>query len=257
MADPSLPQFQELTAPPGWRTAEFISDLHLQDTDPATFEAWRRYMAGTHADAVFILGDLFEAWPGDDAADEPGFDAQCAKVLKDTAAQRTVFFMHGNRDFIVGLKLLDQCGVKLLGDPVVFVFAGRRWLLSHGDLLCTEDTEYLRFRAEVRDPKWQQVALSRPLAERRAMARVLRERSEARQRSGLPYADVDESLAVEWLHAAGAGTLVHGHTHKPKDHEMADGKRRIVLSDWDALATPPRLQALRLDAAGAHRIPLA
>ena len=254
MADATLPRFEELAAPPLWRAVDFISDLHLQEAEPATFAAWQRYMAATQADAVFILGDLFEAWPGDDAAGEPGFDADCAAVLRATAAQRPVFFMHGNRDFMVGRALLDRCGVVLLHDPTVLGFAGRRWLLSHGDLLCTGDTDYLRFRGEVRNAQWQQAVLARPLAERRAMARSLRERSEAGQRSGLPYADVDEATALEWLRAADAGTLIHGHTHKPREHALAEGRQRIVLSDWDAGAQPPRLEALRLDAAGARRV---
>lgn len=257
MGEDALPAFAQLQAPPGWRTAEFISDLHLQAGEPPNFDAWRRYMAATRADAVFILGDLFEAWPGDDAAGEPGFDAECAAVLEAAARQRPVFFMHGNRDFMVGPALLQRCGVTGLPDPVVFGFAGQRWLLSHGDLLCTGDTDYLRFRAQVRDPRWQQAMLARPLAQRRAMARTLRDQSQARQRSAAACADVDDGLAVRWLRAADALTLIHGHTHKPADHPLPGGLRRLVLSDWDAAAQPPRLQVLRLDAQGAHRLPLA
>jgi UDP-2,3-diacylglucosamine hydrolase len=253
LAEAAAPSFRELPAPPGWRTAEFISDLHLQASEPATFDAWRRYMAASTADAVFILGDLFEAWPGDDAAFEPGFDADCAGVLRAAAAQRPVFFMHGNRDFLVGRTLLDACGVTLLDDPTVLGFHGQRWLLTHGDLLCTGDQPYLAFRAHVRDPAWQQAVLARPLAERRALARSLREQSAARQLSGDPYADVDEALATKWLQAAGAGTMIHGHTHRPRDHRPAAGLARIVLSDWDAAASPPRAEVLRLDATGAHR----
>ncbi|MBI5277300.1 MAG: UDP-2,3-diacylglucosamine diphosphatase [Burkholderiales bacterium] len=247
----------ELQAPPAWRSVEFISDLHLHPGEPATFDAWRRYMASTRADAVFILGDLFEAWPGDDAAGEPGFDAECAAVLRQTARQRPVFFMHGNRDFLVGRSLLDDCGVTLLEDPTVFGFVGQRWLLTHGDQLCVDDQAYLQFRAQVRDPRWQAATLAKPLAERRALARSLREQSEARQRSGEPYADVDEPLALQWLEAADALTMIHGHTHRPADHVLAGGRTRIVLSDWGATASPPRMQALRVDAAGARRVALA
>jgi UDP-2,3-diacylglucosamine hydrolase len=99
---PALPHFAELQAPASWRTIDFISDLHLQAAEPETFEAWRHYMAHTPADAVFILGDLFEAWVGDDAAGEPGFAADCAAVLHAAAGRMAVFFMHGNRDFLVG-----------------------------------------------------------------------------------------------------------------------------------------------------------
>lgn len=249
-----MPGFAELAAPPHWRTLEFISDLHLQSAEPATFEAWRKYMAGSLADAVFILGDLFEAWPGDDAASQPGFDAECAGVLRAAAQRRPVFFMHGNRDFLVGPRLMQATGMTLLVDPTVLDFGGSRWLLSHGDALCLADTEYLRFRDEVRQPAWQQAFLAKPLAERQAVARGLREQSEARKRGGVPYADVDAQVALAWLAAAGAQTLIHGHTHRPAEHALGEGRRRIVLSDWDAAARPPRMGALRLDAQGAHRI---
>lgn len=248
----TLPRIQELQAPPVWRMVELISDLHLQPAQPANFEAWRRYMAQTDADAVFILGDLFEAWVGDDAVAEPGFDADCAAVLQAAARRRPVFFMHGNRDFLVGDGLLAGCGVTLLPDPTVFGFLGQRWLLTHGDQLCLADTEYMRFREVVRTPAWQQALLAKPLAERRALARAMREQSEARHRTGQTYTDVDATAAVQWLQAADATTLVHGHTHRPADHALPGGLRRIVLSDWDAAAQ--RLEALRIDAAGARRI---
>lgn len=257
MTGAAVPGFAELAAPAHWRTLELVSDLHLQAAEPATFEAWWRYLANTPADAVFILGDLFEAWPGDDAAFEPGFDADCAQVLRAAAQQRPVFFMHGNRDFLVGPRLMEATGMTLLADPTVLDFGGRRWLLSHGDALCLADTDYLRFRDEVRQPAWQQAFLARPLAERQAVARGLREQSEARKRSGVPYADVDVQAASAWLAAAAAQTLIHGHTHRPAEHALGEGRRRIVLSDWDAAARPPRAEALRLDAQGAHRVALA
>src|SRR6187402_1460624 len=164
----ALPRFEELQAAPGWRTVECISDLHLQASEPATFEAWRAYMRTSAADAIFILGDLFEAWIGDDAAAEPGFAADCAAVLRDATQLRPVFFMHGNRDFLVGPGFMQACGTTLLQDPTVLGFAGRRWLLTHGDALCLDDTDYQRFRAQVRAPGWQQAFLARPLAERHA-----------------------------------------------------------------------------------------
>ncbi|WBY01588.1 UDP-2,3-diacylglucosamine diphosphatase [Ramlibacter tataouinensis] len=254
----ALPAFAELAAGAGWRRADLISDLHLHEGEPATFAAWRRFMASTPADAVFILGDLFEAWPGDDVARQPGFAADCAAVLRDAAARRPVFFLHGNRDFLVGEALADSTGMRLLADPTVLSFGPRRWLLSHGDLLCLGDTEYLRFRAQVRAPDWQRDFLARPLAERQAVASQLRAQSEARKRSGLPYADVDPGEARAWLRAASADTLVHGHTHKPARHDLGDGLQRIVLTDWDLAASPARAQALRLSADGGwQRLPLA
>ena len=251
----AVPPIAQLQAPVSWRTAEVISDLHLQAGQAGTFEAWRRFMRDTPADAVFILGDLFEVWVGDDAAGEPGFAADCAAVLQAAAARLTVFFMHGNRDFLVGEGFLQACGATLLPDPTVLGFAGRRWLLTHGDALCLADTEYMRFRAQVRAPSWQRQFLSEPLARRQAIARGLREQSEARKQSGAAYHDVDSAAAAAWLDAADAQVLIHGHTHRPADHAL--GKRqRIVLSDWDAASAPPRLQALRLTAAGAERVAL-
>ncbi|MBU1441170.1 MAG: UDP-2,3-diacylglucosamine diphosphatase, partial [Gammaproteobacteria bacterium] len=142
--------FAEIVAPEAWRTVDLLSDLHLQASEPATVDVWQAYMESTPAEAVFILGDLFEVWPGDDAAAEPGFEAQCAEVLRSAAERRPVFFMHGNRDFLVGADLAAQCGIRLIDDPTVLALHGRRWLLSHGDELCLDDKEYLRFRSEVR-----------------------------------------------------------------------------------------------------------
>lgn len=243
----AVPRFAQIDAAPGWRTAEFISDLHLQARDPSTFEAWQRYMQATQADAVFILGDLFEVWVGDDAVSGGvAFEDRCAAVLRDTACRTRMFFMHGNRDFLVGREFLAGLGVTLLDDPAVFAMDGKRWLLSHGDELCLGDVNYLRFRTEVRSQHWQRKFLARPLEQRRAIARSLREQSESLKRSGTEYADVDAAAAREWLQGSQASTLIHGHTHKPADHDLGQGLRRVVLSDWDATATPPRLQVLRL-----------
>jgi len=250
-----VPAITELQAPAGWRTVDFISDLHLQASEHQTFEAWRRYMAQTPADAVFILGDLFEVWVGDDAAGEPGFAADCASVLQAAASRLAVFFMHGNRDFLVGEGFLHSCRATLLPDPTVLGFAGQRWLLTHGDALCLADTEYMRFREQVRAPGWQRDFLAQPLARRQAIARELREQSELRKRQAIEYADVDAAEAAAWLEAADAQVLIHGHTHRPAEHALGT-RRRIVLSDWDATATPARLEALRLTAAGAQRVAL-
>ena len=256
MNTPAVPPFAELPASPDWRTADFISDLHLQASEPATFDAWRAYMRSTPADAVFILGDLFEVWVGDDAAGEPGFEADCAAVLKATTARTPVFVLHGNRDFLIGPALMQAAGASLLDDPTVLTFHGARWLLTHGDTLCLGDTDYLAFRSEVRSAQWQSAFLARPLADRRAIARRLREESETRKRSGAPYADVHDKAAAAWLNAARAPAMIHGHTHRPADHDLPGGMRRLVLSDWDAAAATPRLQVLRVSATGAARITL-
>ena len=263
MRPPStVPPVAELPAPPSWRTVDFISDLHLNADAPATLAVWQAYLQQTPADAVFILGDLFEVWVGDDcvcpdaAGASPGFEAACAQVLRQASRQRALFFMHGNRDFLVGQGFADSCHTTLLQDPTVLRFAGQRWLLSHGDALCLDDLDYMQFRQQVRSPGWQTAFLARPLAERQALARGMRQQSEARKRTGTDYADVDPAAARQWLVAAHASTLIHGHTHQPALHDLGDGLSRIVLSDWDAAACVPRAEVLRLDSGGLRRIAL-
>ncbi len=260
---PTVPRMAELAAPAAWRTVDFISDLHLHADEPATFAAWRQYLGNTPADAVFILGDLFEVWVGDDAVSadflshpEASFENRCAGALCQAASRRALFFMHGNRDFLVGQPFMASCGVSLLDDPTVLAFAGQRWLLTHGDALCLADTDYMQFRQQVRAKVWQQAFLARPLAERQAIARDMRRQSEARKLSGVAYADVDARAARQWLDAAQARTMIHGHTHKPARHDLGEGCSRVVLSDWDAQALAPRADVLRLSASGLQRIAL-
>ncbi len=249
---------QALLAPPHWRQIDFISDVHLQHGEPATFLAWQHYLQSTPADAVFILGDLFEVWVGDDtlgASSEASFEDACVDVLKAASQRLTLFFLHGNRDFLLGAGFAQASGATLLDDPCCLSFAGERWLLSHGDALCLEDTDYLTFRQQVRHPDWQRAFLAKPLEERQAIARSLRMQSEARKKSGVDYADVDKEAACTLLQSAQASTLIHGHTHKPADHELhcktsteapQAPLKRLVLSDWDASASPPRTEVLRL-----------
>lgn len=251
-------------APAGWRSVDFMSDLHLAADMPLTFAAWSEHLLATDADAVFILGDLFEVWIGDDSRHD-AFEARCAEVLA-TAARRLplVAFMAGNRDFLVGHGLLGETGVALLADPTLFVGFGQRVLLSHGDELCLADVAYQRWRAQVRDPRWQQAVLARPLAERRLMARQLRDGSEAHQQTAGRAAgdapapaevDIDFDLAMRWLRAGDASALVHGHTHRPRTAPFAPGIVRHVLSDWDLDHGPAhdRAEVLRLSAAGFER----
>lgn len=247
-----------VAAPAAWRTVDFISDLHLQADEPATVAGFAAYLQRTPADAVFLLGDIFEVWIGDDAAQPGSFEAHCADLLRAASRNRTLFFLHGNRDFLVGPAYLSDAGVTLLDDPCVLQWQGRRWLLSHGDALCLDDRDYQRFRQQVRGQAWQSAFLARPLEERRAIARGLRQASEARKTTGPGYADADPGMSADWLTAAGADTLIHGHTHRPADHRLPDGRSRIVLSDWDLAAVPPRAEVLRIAADGvARRIALA
>lgn len=249
-----LPTFWELEAPPDWVSIDFISDLHLSDDTPRTFEAWARYMRETPASAVLILGDLFEAWVGDDERHE-GFAARCAEVLADAAARRSVAFMAGNRDFLVGGEMLAACGVMALPDPTVLLAFGERLLLTHGDALCLDDRPYQAFRAKVRNEAWQRQFLTLPLAERRAHARVVRDGSQARkaEQEVAAWVDIDRATAVRWQHETHAPTLIHGHTHRPAHEDLAPGFMREVLSDWD-MDHARRAELLRLRRSGLARV---
>jgi len=228
--------FNELVAPATWRTVDLISDLHLQTGEPATFEAWQGYLQTTPADALIILGDLFEVWVGDDAAAQPGFEAQCAELLRRTAQRLPVYFMHGNRDFLIAERFAEATGVKLLEDPTVIDLHGRRTVLLHGDTLCTDDHQYQAFRKMVRDPTWQSSALARPIDERLAIAQDMRLRSEG-AKDGKPLAlmDVSPATVERVFRETRADVMIHGHTHRPAKHEsMVDGRKRPrwVLADW-------------------------
>ncbi|KNZ31539.1 MAG: hypothetical protein AD742_16225 [Methylibium sp. NZG] len=258
MVEPSLPSFAEWHAEPSWETIDFISDLHLSEETPRGFDAWAAYMGNTPADAVVILGDLFEAWVGDDAR-HAGFEARCTEVLTATAAVRPVAFMVGNRDFLVGEAMLAACHVRALADPTVLVAGDQRLLLSHGDALCLSDLQYQRIRAMARSAAWQRDFLLQPLEARRAQVRHFRLQSELhnRARSGTPYADVDLPTAVQWMRAVAAPTFIHGHTHRPATETLTPGLVRHVLSDWDLDHTEPeRAEVLRWHRGVLTRLPL-
>ncbi len=243
-----------------WQQVDFISDLHLHAGDPDTFTVWKNYLRHTTAQAIFMLGDLFDVWVGDDIlsqatgaeTEETRFAVTCASEMLQASQRLDLFFICGNRDFLIGASCLRACGMQGLDDPCVLDLGSSRCLLSHGDALCLDDVAYQRFRALVRSPAWQADFLSQPLAQRQATARDLRAQSEQHKRAHPVPSQVDTPTALAWLREARANVLVHGHTHQPADHALADGKRRIVLSDWDAQATPPRAQVLRLtrDASG-------
>lgn len=252
----------ELVAPAHWRTLDFISDIHLEPGSPQTHALWADYINRTPADALFILGDLFEVWVGDDLLDqEPeGFAAQCTRTLALAGRRLALFLMHGNRDFLMGHQMMQQCHATGLADPCKLLLAGQPWLLSHGDALCLDDKPYLEFRQQVRSPAWQAQFLARPLHERQALARQMRQHSQQQQalRStrGEGYAEVDAQAAFSSLQGAGASTLIHGHTHRPARHELGAGLAREVLSDWDAQDRPPRAQVLRLSLAPGQAVQL-
>ena len=251
--------FGTLEAPAHWQAVDLISDLHLQASEPGTFEAWRAHMLSTTADAVLLLGDVFEVWVGDDAVAQDPFLQACAQVLRQASTQRFVGFMPGNRDFLVGTSFLNNCAVQALQDPTVLVWGTQRTLLSHGDALCLGDEAYQRFRALARTPQWQAEFLAKPLPERLAMAQAMRAQSEAHNQSMQTFADADAAMTIEWLQTANSRHLVHGHTHRPADHAVPglSGAKRQVLSDWHITPTLHRAQVLRLQAYGrAVRMPL-
>lgn len=248
----TLPPLQEepfvLQAPPSWRCIDFISDLHLQPELPRTAAAFKTYLRDTPADALLILGDLFEAWVGDDARDQP-FEADCVQAIAAASKRMAVAIMVGNRDFLLGPDMLMACGASLLPDPCVLQAWGQRAVLMHGDALCLADAPYLRFRKQVRHPAWQATFLAQTLEARLAQARQMREASHAHQREqGMAeWADVDATQAGQLLHNAQAQWLIHGHTHRPASEPFgAPGCTRHVLSDWDLDNTAaPRAEVLR------------
>ena len=247
----------EVVAPSDWTCIDFISDLHLQETEPGTVSALAAYLATTPASALFILGDLFEVWVGDDCLNHDAlpFARQCAALLHATGTRIPLFIMVGNRDFLMGEQLMRACHASALPDPSVLTFGGERWLLTHGDALCLADLPYQRFREQVRSPDWQNQFLAKPLDERLAIAADLRARSEMTKQQATTLIDLDRAACEQWLSQHKADHLLHGHTHQPAVHALNDHQNRAVLSDWDASATPPRADALRL-VVGPHGKPV-
>jgi UDP-2,3-diacylglucosamine hydrolase len=260
----AIPIFAELHAPQAWETVDFISDLHLCESQPATFDAWQRYMSSTTAGAVIILGDLFEVWVGDDSirsnlspqSTDLNFEERCALVLQAAGKRLNLYFMHGNRDFLVGSQMMAACNATLLADPTVLTFHQQCYLLTHGDMLCLADTQYLAFRDIVRQPAWQQAQLAKPLSERQDIGRQMRAESQKNQQNLLEYADVDDAASLAWLQASNTKTMIHGHTHKPAEHDLGNGFKRIVMTDWDLKAMPTRAEVLQLSSTGIQHIKL-
>ncbi|TQM13077.1 UDP-2,3-diacylglucosamine hydrolase [Pseudoxanthomonas sp. 3HH-4] len=225
-------------------TTLFISDLHLDAERPAVTELFGAFMQreAVAADALYILGDLFEAWVGDDDPSETG--AYVATRIREVAdAGVPVFFIRGNRDFLLGNGFARRAGMRILPDPAVVMLHGKPVMLMHGDLLCTGDTAYQAFRAQTRNPAWQAQFLSQPLAARLAFAAQARAASAAHQ-GGMKQSDkaqfetltdVTPSAVDANLAQFGIDMLIHGHTHRPAIHDLTvHGRacRRVVLGDW-------------------------
>jgi len=242
----ALPRFTELHAPAGWRTIEFISDLHLQQPRCARSKRGAPTWRPSRADALFILGDLFEVWVGDTSRMRPVSPPIASPCCMQP---RTPAGVHHARQPRLpdGDGLMRSCGGVLLDDPTVLFFrqstlAAHAWRCAvHLGHQVHAVPRARAIRGVMRD------FLAKPLAEREAIGRQLREQSEARKAQDplLEYGQVDDPLARAWLDAADATTMIHGHTHQPREHDLGDGKRRVVLTDWDLGANPPRREVLR------------
>jgi len=215
----------------------FISDLHLEPGRPEIGEQFLAFLAGParQADALYILGDLFEAWIGDDDPN-PYYAQMKAAIWAASDSGIPAYFMHGNRDFLIGEAFAAEAGVTLLSDPHPLLLHGVNILLSHGDALCTDDVEYQQVRAMTRDPDWQAMFMSKSIEERIAFARQAREQSLAHNASmNEEIADVNQGAVEEAIRESGADVLLHGHTHRPGVHPFHVNEQpvhRIVLGDW-------------------------
>lgn len=228
----------------------FISDLHLSPAVPGITALFLDFLAslpGRQASSLYILGDFFDHWVGDDDSQDP-YNARIIAALRQTADQGIELnLLHGNRDFLLGQDFAAAAGLRLLPDPYVLSVVTWQFVLSHGDMLCTDDADYQAFRTQVRGAAWQSEFLAKPLAQRKAIAAALRQRSEAIKaekregRDGADYLmDVNAATVEDFLRDNGYTTLIHGHTHRPDRHDhIVDGIHceRWVLADWRQDAT--------------------
>lgn len=248
MSSSNAPKWSDFAGPTGLHvidamSALFISDLHLSEQSPENIRAFLNLLAGPadRVSTIYILGDLFEYWAGDDDS-ESALNREIGDALAAVAAHGTrVAFVAGNRDFLVGNGYACRAGMTILADPTVIELDGRRVLLTHGDILCTDDHAYQAYRRQVRDPAWQEAFLRRPLAERKQVIEGLRRHSEAaKQEKPREIMDVNRDAVEALLRAHDYPTLIHGHTHRPTRHvHDVDGHscERWVLSDWRGTAS--------------------
>jgi len=216
----------------------FLSDLHLSAETPDTVRAFFSFLAGPARDArrLFILGDLFEYWAGDDDLDDPLNAEVCAHLHRVGQAGVAVFFMPGNRDFLIGKDFCERSSMTLLADPTLIDTAGRRALLMHGDTLCTDDVKYQAWRAQARNPQFIAAFLAKPLVERKAFIAQVRGQSEAaKQSTAMEIMDVNTQAVVDTFAEHACDLIIHGHTHRPATHRYETGGRSVerwVLADW-------------------------
>ncbi|QWE09407.1 UDP-2,3-diacylglucosamine diphosphatase [Polynucleobacter ibericus] len=255
---------------PQYASALLISDLHLTPSMPLTAQRFFDFCEkeAPKVEAVFILGDLFEYWVGDDAAASSPFQQEVQRAIANLSTKVKTYYLHGNRDFLIGKSFIKKTGMTFLSDPSSVDIANQKWVLAHGDALCTADIGYQTFRSWVRKPWVQKIFLNLPLNWRKGVAQQLRsnshqqyqhtQHSEARQLK----MDVTKEACAAVLRDQSGDRLIHGHTHLPAHHEESLGSQnwqRWVLSDWDLdhpESLPPRASALLIDSAGTRYLDL-
>ena len=238
---------------PARALALFISDLHLQPSHPLTCAAFFAFLQerAMAAQALYLLGDLFEYWAGDDDLADPLHQqiAQAIRAVSDAGV--AVYWIAGNRDFLVGQAFADAAGLRLLAEPHVADIGGQRIALVHGDAQCTDDLNYMAFRAQVRDPAWQAQFLAMPLAQRKGIIAGMRDGSRAAHTTkSYELMDVAPSAVNALFDATASNVIIHGHTHRPALH-VNGARRRYVLPDWEPYAEPARGGWIAIAADGA------
>lgn len=216
----------------------FISDLHLHPGRDDLAQGLFNFLDTTisDGDTLYILGDFFDAWIGDDE-DQPYYIGIKQKLATLAERKITLYFMHGNRDFLIQSGFAKDTSARLIADPTLIELAGKKVLLMHGDSLCTQDVEYMAFRGQVRNLAWQQTILALPLAQRRLMAAEMRKKSMSmNSNKAEDIMDVTPAEVDVVMQAHSADILIHGHTHRPARHQLENHRERIVLGDWDKTA---------------------
>ncbi|MBC7489405.1 MAG: UDP-2,3-diacylglucosamine diphosphatase [Glaciimonas sp.] len=254
MSDTILPT---LVQKPG--VALFISDLHLQEAHPCTTQAFNNFLQ-THAcnaQQLYLMGDLFEYWAGDDDLEKP-YNHQIADAIRQLSATGVaVFWIAGNRDFLVADTFAQAANLTLLPDPFIASIAGHRIGLAHGDAQCTDDVNYMAFRAQVRQPEWQQQFLALPLAQRKTIIASVRDQSrKEQQHKSIEIVDVNPHAIAALFTETGTDTLIHGHTHRPALHIYTENEKtlkRYVLPDWEYDVVRQRGGWISMDADGVLR----
>lgn len=254
-----------LRAPPEWQRVAIASDIHLSPDEPETAALWSRALAACQADALILLGDYFDVWIGDDVLDEAitpqtppaiAFWQGAAAELRAASARMPVYWISGNRDFLVGERFAQCTGVRRLCDPCTLTWGDRRWLLSHGDSWCTDDHDYMRFRSLVRSAAWQRNFLAQTLSQRLQTAREMRQASRSRQAEMTQWSDVHLAAVQADCARHGTASVIHGHTHRGTDTTVCDALEQHVTLDWCADSVPPRAQWMMLSAIGVERVDL-